>query len=346
MHIASIDCGTTNTRVYIINKEGKIFGKGVRKVGVRDTSITGSRDLLKEGLKEALYDALKSAGFGLSDIKYAISAGMITSEIGLLEIPHLWAPAGVRDLADHLVKVEDINIFPVPLPIYFIPGIKNQFNTEKVQIEDINNLDFMRGEETQAAGILKSYGERRPKIFVMLSSHTKFIPIDENGKILGSITSLSGQVYEAIKKETSIGKSVKESDSGGNPEPQGYFDQRIVDTSFACVRESGLLRTFVMSRFMDVLIKSEWYERKLFIEAALAADDILSINRLESLGIPGGTEIILVGIPSRCRIYEYLLKEKMGWKSPISSISDIAVIDQLNIRGSLFIAREAGILEA
>lgn len=46
---AVIDCGTTNTRIYIVDQNREILASGSRKVGVRDTSITGSRDALRQG---------------------------------------------------------------------------------------------------------------------------------------------------------------------------------------------------------------------------------------------------------------------------------------------------------
>jgi 2-dehydro-3-deoxygalactonokinase len=342
MYIASIDCGTTNTRVYIIDESACILGKGVRKVGVRDTSISGSRELLKEGLKEAFFDALSSANLRIEDVSFAISAGMITSEIGLLEIPHLWAPAGVDDLAAHLVKVHDLQIFPINLPIYFIPGIKNLFNPETISMKDINSLDFMRGEEAQSAGILRKRQEKKSLTFVMLSSHTKFIPINAEGKILGSITTLSGQIYEALKTGTLIGKSLKGDEAD---EPANYFDEKIINSAFTCIAESGFLRSLMMIRFMDVLISSKWYERKLFIESAIAAEDMKVIERFESLGFPVNAEMIFIGGESRCRIYKHILMEQFNWKSEISYISNMEEIDQLNIQGALYIAEKARILE-
>ena len=45
-----IDCGTTNTRMFILSDEGKVTAQGSKKIGVRDTSITGSRAALKSGV--------------------------------------------------------------------------------------------------------------------------------------------------------------------------------------------------------------------------------------------------------------------------------------------------------
>ena len=57
MSLATIDCGTTNSRVYIVDEIGTILGKASKKVGVRDTAISGSNATLKDGLTETFYDS-------------------------------------------------------------------------------------------------------------------------------------------------------------------------------------------------------------------------------------------------------------------------------------------------
>ena len=49
MYLATIDCGTTNSRIYIVNENAEILGKATKKVGVRDTAINGSNEVLKQG---------------------------------------------------------------------------------------------------------------------------------------------------------------------------------------------------------------------------------------------------------------------------------------------------------
>ena len=125
MYIATIDCGTTNSRVYIVNDKGKVIGKASKKVGVKDTATTGSTETLKTGLEAAYYAAIEQAGLESNDIAFIISSGMITSEIGLKELPHIWAPAGMQDLADNIIKVHDTSIFPIDKPVYFVRSNSN-----------------------------------------------------------------------------------------------------------------------------------------------------------------------------------------------------------------------------
>ena len=56
---AVIDCGTTMTRIYIVDENQQIIASGRKKVGVRDTSITGSRDTLRSGVTELFFEVLE-----------------------------------------------------------------------------------------------------------------------------------------------------------------------------------------------------------------------------------------------------------------------------------------------
>jgi 2-dehydro-3-deoxygalactonokinase len=343
VYLATIDCGTTHSRVYIIDEHARIIGKASVKVGVRDAAVSGSNQVLKTALIDAFHMALESTKLQLADIRFAIASGMITSEIGLLEIPHLRAPVKPDVLARNMKRVHDTSIFPIDVPVYFVPGIKNGFDSHTITIQDVGCLDFMRGEEVQVAGLLSSHDIILPTTVVVLSSHTKYIPIDKNRNILGSITTLSGQIYEAILKETSIGKSIKKN---GAFEKEGYFDSSIIDAAYHWVMTSGFLRSLLMPRFLDVLLDTKWYERKLFVEAAIAAEDTKAIGQFDGLGFPIETGFVLIGDKRRCAIYEHLLRSKRFLKQDITTISDPEAIDRLNIAGSIYLAKTAGLFQA
>lgn len=338
MLIASMDCGTTHSRVYIVDEYGAVLGKGVRKVGVRDTAITGSIDLLREGIRGAFDDALIAAGREGPDVSLSVAAGMVTSELGLREVPHVSAPAGISDLAGNLVRLEDENPLPFGIPMYLIPGVKNALEGDPSPA-DVNLLDFMRGEEAQVVGTLLQHPARRGLTMVVLSSHTKFISVDGDGLIRGSVTTLSGQLYEAIKKETFIGKSIE----GESDDPAAeYWDEQVIANASACVESAGFLRTLMMGRFFDVLMKTKWYERKLFVEASIAAEDMRALGHFEALGFDTGAHVILVGPEMRCRIYRSMMRSRLAAEPSI--VSEPGEIDQLNIQGSLAILKEAGIV--
>ena len=120
----TIDTGTTNTRVYLFNEKYEAVASAKSEIGVRITAIDGNNNRLKAAIKGCLEDVLKQADITYDDVKQVAASGMITSNVGLTEIPHVVAPASAEDLAKAAksVLIEDV----CPLPILFIPGVKNR----------------------------------------------------------------------------------------------------------------------------------------------------------------------------------------------------------------------------
>ena len=345
MYFATVDSGTTYSRVAVVDWWGRVIGKASVKAGVRDTAVTGSRQALRDGIQLCFDEAVSRAELQVADVGVALAAGMISSEIGLLEVPHLTAPIGVAELAAGVVKVHDTAVFPVDIPVYFIPGIKNRYDPERISIEDVGKLDFMRGEEVQVIGLMQLGKVAAPGLAAILSSHTKIVVIDAAGRIAGSITTLSGQIYEAVRSQTSIGKSIRPDDDSEEAAFADYWDEAIVANAFDWVRRAGISRTFLMTRFLDVLLHRPWYERRLFVESAIAAEDLHAIGQVDELaGGLHGKHLVLAGSPRRARILEYLL-ERAGIRVSRSTVSDPDEIDSLSVHGLLAVARRAGLME-
>lgn len=342
MYFATIDCGTTNSRVFLLDKNLVVVGKGSRKVGVKDTAVHGSNHVLKVGLSELFEQTVASAGLKLSDIQCAVTSGMITSELGLLEVPHLRAPASLQNLADNVKPVRDRNIFPLDVPLLFIRGIKNAY-PENATVREIRQVDFMRGEETQVVGLLALRpGLELPLTVVILSSHTKYISVSRDGRILGSLTTLSGQMYEALQTATSIGKSLTV--PSGCPE-EDAFEADVVDAAYEAVVRAGFLRAVLMPRFLDVLLHAPVHVRRLFTEAAIAAEDLKVLDEFPVAGFPPDTPFVLVGPPARCRVLRHLLETYSRIAKTVLCITDAEEIDRLSIHGATTIARAAGYLD-
>lgn len=263
---------------------------------------------------------------------------MITSEIGLIEIPHLWAPAGLEELSQSIEIVHDEEVFPLDIPVVFIRGIKNNYG-ENSSYKDLRKIDFMRGEETQIIGLLDKYELKKPLTVVVLSSHTKYINVDAGQQITGSLTTLSGQTYEAIRKETFIGKSIRNDNSN---KTENYFDTDVIDTAFESVMNAGFIRTLLMPRFMEVLLDTTSYQRKLFIESAIATEDLRTINDFSTANMSINNNFVLIGQRERCRIFSYLLKSYFEINN-ITSISEKNEVDNLSIAGAVKIAKKAKI---
>lgn len=330
---AVIDCGTTNTRVYIVNEQHKIIATGERRVGVRNTSMTGSKDALRNGLYEAISEAVANANLKISDIPFAIASGMITSEIGLMEIPHLVAPIGIDELAKNVKIVPGNEIVPIDIPIMFIRGIRNDYG-DNATLHDIRNVDFMRGEETQMIGIIREFNIAEPTNVIVLSSHTKMVHINGEKKVTSSLTTISGQLYEAVCTATMVGKSLSEVE---NEQSGDYSFEEIVSIARDVVENVGLDRCFLIPRFMQVLLKTDYRERRAFIDAAIAIDDLKALKEFDRQKNTA-KRYILFGHQSRCDLYEYLLKQQYGDSIEVIKVSDKEKLGKLTVKGAVEVA--------
>ena len=330
--IAVIDCGTTYSRIYIVEK-GRIIGQSAQKIGVRDVAVSGSKELLKQGLQTIFHDAVRNAGLTPADIQYAVASGMITSEIGLLEIPHAVAPVGLQELAQQVVITRDPTILPIETPIVFVRGIKNRPDHE-ANFAGIRSLDFMRGEEVQVMGILSESDLQLPAVIIVLSSHTKLIYVNDKGQITASLTSLSGQIFEAVQ-QTIIASHPSE--AAHDTVPDMVYDS-ILAKAQESVTKAGLLRALLMPRFMKVLLDSTQAERSLFVQAAISAADIKMLDEVPTLGLTWPSSAVLVGQEERCRIYQTYIQQKFT-HCTIRSITDPNAIARLTVAGALEVAR-------
>ena len=129
---------------------------------------------------------------------------MITSDMGLLEIPHVSAPASAQDLKNAMRE----QAFPeiAPFPITFIPGVRNF--AAPVDLENFSMMDMMRGEETEAIGLYDLLGLKEKAMLVLPGSHNKFVAMSEEGKILGCMTSISGELLDAMTHHTILADAV------------------------------------------------------------------------------------------------------------------------------------------
>jgi 2-dehydro-3-deoxygalactonokinase len=264
---AIVDMGTTNTRLTLADSSGKVHVSVRKEFGVKDRASTGSREILIRGLNQLFEESIRSARISKNQIQAMLCSGMITSEIGIAEIPHLTTPVTLRDLAANVQEV----IMPevASIPLLFIPGVKNR--VQHASRDTLEEMDFMRGEEIQTLGAVELFQVELPVTFMFLSSHTKMVDVNEDACITRSFTTLSGQIFNALRFQTFLASSISKKDPS-SIHPESLF--RGVRAGL----KSGILRSALMVRFMDVLMQSSFDERFAFLEGIIISSDIQAIQ--------------------------------------------------------------------
>ncbi len=199
-----IDCGTTNLRVTLLGEDRDVLGVRREEGGVRHTAIDGHNGRLRRSLRDCIQSLLTEHGLTPGDVGRCVAYGMITSNMGLLEIPHLPAPVTAADLRAAMREevFEDI----APFPIAFIPGVRN-FSGD-VNLDNFGAMDMMRGEETEAVGLHALLAPEGEAVFILPGSHNKFVRMGAKGEILGCMTSISGELLDALTHHTILADSV------------------------------------------------------------------------------------------------------------------------------------------
>ena len=160
-----------------------------------------------------------------------VAAGMITSSLGLADVPHISAPAGIGELAaatqrHHLLEVTD-------LPVLLVPGVRS--GQKPCDLTTIGNADLIRGEETMCAGLLMLGTVSPPATVLNLGSHWKAIQLDDKGRIASSITSLSGEMIHTTQTQTILASAVSH-------ERPALIDLHWLAAGMKRQRKSGLAR--------------------------------------------------------------------------------------------------------
>src|SRR5262245_61203189 len=259
-----VDAGTTNTRVWLTAGDHVIAGARVG-VGVRDTARDGSTERLRAALRE-LIDRVRGdardQGFAQSP-ECVIAAGMITSPLGLAEVPHVLTPAGLNELAASTRQYSFPEI--TDLPILLIPGARS--GPRQCDQETVGTTDVMRGEETLLIG-LHALGLIAPQSTLLnLGSHWKVIEFDARARIASSVTSMTGELIHTAQTQTILAGSVPQT----RPEA---CDQNWLEAGMREQRRSGLARALFCVRLLEQGSDGSAEQRMSFLIGAFLASDV------------------------------------------------------------------------
>lgn len=330
MYTITIDAGTTNTRAYLWNEERRLIASAREEVGVHRTAIDGNNEKLKQAVRSCLEALLRQGGVGYEQVGTILASGMITSNVGLVEVPHVSAPAGARELARgcRTVLLEEI----CPVPIRFIPGVKN--NPGILDMENFEAMDMMRGEEVETLAILNARPKGEPCLLVLPGSHTKFVAVDEAGRITGCLTTITGELLECLTCHTVIADAV-----GRRFADQENYDRELVLKGFRVSSRTGISRGAFSARILNQFVQKDKGKMASYLLGAALAEDVRAMRHSAALQVSPHTPVIVSGKnPLRQalldvlsfdgffdRVEEYLPDSRL----PLSALGSFLVADAL-----------------
>lgn len=279
--LVCVDTGTTNTRVWLLHGD-RIVARREAPVGARDTARDGHSGRFKDALRVALNAVLSERPDDVPTPRFIVAAGMITSAQGLVEVPHVLAPAGAEQLA--AAARESILPQVSYIPFLFIPGVRT---VERPGAPTRTGAaDVMRGEETLSVGLLGQGLLAPGGSLLNLGSHWKLIRTDAAARIAWSVTSLSGEMIQAVRGQTVLASALPE---GPLEEP----DRAALAEGMEEARRSGLPRALFCVRLMELDGRSSPTARLSFLVGAFIGAELDGLRATGAL--EGSASVVVAG---------------------------------------------------
>jgi len=286
-YIVAIDGGTTNTRLHLM-KDGEIVESKHVKLGA-----TSDNKYMEDAIRQTLQ------GWADIEIDCFLASGMLTSNIGLMPIPHTEGPFNPSKLQLSPVYFENIH----KAPFYFVSGVKFFADGHK-------NSDLIKGEETEIFGMLSEDDMNSTILCIHFGSHNKAMMI-ENGVICDSVTTIGGELLVAIANNTIIKNSVADM-------ADFTMDTEYVQRGYEYCADLGLSRCLFLGRTGDILFKLDKNQVLSFVYGAIVAQDIQAYRKFLSRK---ADKLIVYGRESFSDAFEICLNK---FHSPAPAITRIS----------------------
>ncbi len=326
--VLTLDTGTSNTRVRAW-RDDRVVGRAEAAVGVRDTARTGSHASLRVGVRDAIRAALAVVDASERDRVLILASGMITSGLGLLEVPHLTMPADANQLAAGMRRAHFADI--VDVPIWFIPGVRH--DAAPVGADTASQMDMMRGEETEVFGLLSRLQYSEPLVVLLPGSHAKFVEVSNDATITRCLTTLSGELLDLLIGQSVLAAGLKH----GWPDA---LDVPALTAGAALSQRDGVSRAAFSTRVLELFSPLAEASRFSFLLGAVLVQDLLAAKANALLSRE--RQLVVCGRPLLQSAYGVLARDLLDLV--LVDVPDQAMLDELAGRGALAIARKRGLM--
>jgi 2-dehydro-3-deoxygalactonokinase len=266
----AVDWGTTNRRAYLIDSAGKQAREFEDGKGILSVPEGGFPAAIAE-IREKLGD------------KPMLMAGMVGSNRGWKEAPYVECPAGIDELAAHLVWPGEREAI--------VPGLS--------YLGD-GRADVMRGEEVQLLGAVAAGLVESDALVCHPGTHNKWTVL-HRGQVQSFRTVMTGELFSLLKDHSILSDLLQGEVSDGevfkNAAREAIFNEMLPAELFS-----------VRSRVLLGQMKRE-------DAASYASGLLIGTDVRIGLSVPTAAEVLVMGRPDLTKLYVAALGEaKRGAK--------------------------------
>ena len=273
--LIALDWGTSSLRAYLLGEGGALIEERRQPWGLLHLPQGGFAAALK-GVAGDWLEAMPAL--------LVIVSGMVGSAQGWREAPYAHCPAGAAALAAQLLRFEAL---PGVL-LHIVPGVRL----------DGPRPDVMRGEETQAMGLLHMQPALSGRAtLVMPGTHSKWVRV-EGGRIVDFHTYMTGELFALLREHSILGRPARE--AGGVAASDEAFDRGV--TAVRAAGAAGATAQLFSARALVLGGQLRAGDSLDYLSGLLVGEELRC-----ALSEAAGVEPVLVGDAALCARYRRAL---------------------------------------
>jgi len=325
-----MDSGTSTTRAYLI-KGNEALDEVSAKVGTKDSAIRGSNDVLLSAMYGCYKELTNKNSLNDADIREIWMSGMVTNNFGLVEAEHTSLPVDAKKLANTAYVHNETKFFT--REVHLVRGAKTAQPGQSIDINNIADINTVRGEEIEAIGLAASTEVPLGSDCVMISpgSHTHMLRI-QNGAIIDISSNFTGELSHAIKTQTILGGEL-------SPDPVEMREEYVL-LGLKYLTEYGINRSLHIihaTRVLNVLTDNV---RSQVFEGLIRGGVIRLLAKKISKDWLGVQNVIILGGKPYTRAYEILCRHLLPHDIKINLINNVT--ESYALRGFFEIIKVKG----
>jgi len=260
--LIAVDWGTSNFRTFKLDADGNILARRFLPKGILRVESGHFNETLRTEVEDWLAEGER----------HILLCGMIGSREGWMEAPYLPCPVGIDDLAGSVMEVPFAGA-----DVRLVPGVAGT---------DFDGVpEVMRGEETEAMGILDACGGAGLVCFP--GTHSKWIHLSD-GKIVNFVTCMTGELYGALSRNTILERTMTK----GRAVDEAAFRRGIARSA----ESGGLLHHLFGVRTLTLMEQLSEDDSASYLSGLLIGHEVRA-------AIPSSGTVHLVGAAPLCTLY-------------------------------------------
>jgi 2-dehydro-3-deoxygalactonokinase len=313
--LIALDWGTSNLRAYLMSAEGGVTETRHAARGILHLPAPADAGGFEQAFADIAGDWVRA-----HPTLSVVAGGMVGSAQGWIEAPYARAPADVRSLAAHGVRIPS-GLGP---DVLIAPGVIFEPPDQEP--------DVMRGEEIKIAGAVAtepSLGERT--WFVMPGTHSKWALVQQQ-RIVSFATYMTGELYGVLREHSILGRLMPAESADAGDSALGF--EKGLEAARASAPGDLGHRLFA-ARTLGLTGRLPRNALADYLSGLLLGNELVSALAASRTTREAGAPLVLLGDAALCRRYARALKT-------FGAAAD-ARLDDTAPRGLWEFARAAGL---